>query len=98
MIQHIVLYKFEGISSGTLAQIKNKFEQCKAELSGIKELHFGENVSLKKHLDHGFNYALFMVFENVDVIKTYNELQAHKDAQTLMADYQNGVLVFDIEC
>lgn len=99
MIKHVVLYKFKDtISQEILNEIIEKFEHCKNSLDGIVSIDFGENCSLKKHLDHGFNYGLFMTFENVDVIKKYNELEEHKKAQALMSEYQEDVLVFDVEC
>lgn len=99
MIKHIVLYKFKDtISKNTINDIFEKFNHCKSILKGIMDIQFGDNCSLKKHLDHGFNYGLFMTFENREVIKEYNELEEHKEAQAIMKEYQEDVLVFDIEC
>ena len=99
LIKHIVLYKFKDtISQDIIKHIVEKFESCKNQLEGITEIEFGENCSLKKHLDHGFNYGLFMTFEDVEVIKKYNELEEHKKVQEMMSQYQKDLLVFDIEC
>ena len=85
MIKHVVLYKFKDtISQDTINDIIETFNNCKS--------------SLKKHLDHGFNYGLFMTFENTEVVKRYNELEDHKKAQAIMQEYQEDLLVFDIEC
>ena len=98
MIKHVVLYKFKDtISQDTINDIIEKFNNCKS-LEGIIEIQFGDNCSLKKHLDHGFNYGLFMTFENTEVVKRYNELEDHKKAQAIMQEYQEDLLVFDIEC
>ena len=67
-------------------------------MNGIISIDFGKNCSLKTHLDHGFNYGLFMIFENKETIKVYNELEEHKKAQEIMNEYQRDLLVFDIEC
>ena len=97
MIKHIVLYKFKDtIIKEVFEEILINFNECKNKLNGITSLQFGKNVSLKKHLNHGFNYGLFMEFENEDVIKSYNNLDTHKKAQETMAQYQEDVLVFDI--
>ncbi len=39
-----------------------------------------------------------MTFENAEVVKKYNELEEHKKAQEIMKEYQEDLLVFDIEC
>jgi len=99
LIKHIVLYKFkETISQDIINDILEKFNNCKNTLDGIIDIQFGDNCSLKKHLNHGFNYGLFMTFEDIEVIKKYNELEEHKKAQEIMKEYQEDVLVFDIEC
>ena len=99
MVKHIVLYKFnDSITQDIIGKIIQKFNECKSILEGIIEIEFGENCSLKKHLNHGFNYGLFITFENIEVIKKYNELNEHKEAQEIMSKYQEDVLVFDIEC
>lgn len=99
MIKHVVLYKFKDtISSDIISDIIEKFNDCKEKLDGIIDINFSDNCSLKKHLNHGFNYGLFMTFENKEVIKRYNELDEHKKAQEIMSKYQEDLLVFDIEC
>lgn len=99
MIKHVVLYKFsDTISADVINDIIKKFNCCKEKLDGIIEINFGYNCSLKKHFDHGFNYGLFMTFENKETIIKYNELDEHKKAQEIMSKYQEDLLVFDIEC
>ncbi len=99
MIKHVVLFKFKDtISQDTIQNIKEKFNNCKNNLDGIIDMEFGDNCSLKKHLNHGFNYGLFMTFKDNEVVKIYNDFEEHKKAQEIMKEYQEDLLVFDIEC
>ncbi len=51
MIKHVVLYKFKDtISQDTINDIIEKFNNCKS-LEGIIDIQFGDNCSLKKHLN-----------------------------------------------
>lgn len=100
MIKHVVLYKFKSsISQDEIEKIISNFDKCKEILGAdnLIEVQFGKNCSLKKELDNGFNYGLFMTFKDEDVIKEYNKLEFHKNAQEIMKPYQEKLLVFDIE-
>lgn len=97
MIKHILLFKFkENTPAGEIKKIIDKFYECKNKVAGFKDIEYGENISEKKHLSRGFNYAVIMSFTDKATIEEYNKLDEHRDARELQKPYLEDILVFDI--
>lgn len=98
MICHILLFKFNaGASPMAIDSMIDRFIECKEKLSGITEVKYGENVSSKKHLSHGFTYGVIMYFKSWQDIGEYNVSEGHKNVLESQKGLVNDVLVFDVE-
>lgn len=96
MIQHIVLFKFEGAATpGQIVDARDALVAMKKQIPEIQEIHFGPNLGPSVN---EFSHVLIVSCADMGAVKRYLEHPVHRQTiDQYLAPIREARLAADIE-
>ncbi len=95
VLRHVVLFKFkDDAKPEQVKEVEEKFRALKSQISEIKDLEWGTNVS-PENLNQGFTHCFFVTFADGKARDVYLTHAAHKEFVGVLKPVLDKVLVVD---
>ena len=94
-LYHVVSFKFkDSVTKEKIKEVEDAFQGLKKQISGIKKLSWGTNVSPEKH-DKGFTHGFVLTFKSDKDRDDYLVHPDHKKFGALVGPTLDDVFVID---
>lgn len=93
-LQHVVLFSFpEDLSERDWADMQAHVRAWPEKIGGIDKLRLGESINTER--TRGYQYLLYMEFEDVPALLKYQQHPVHQDFLRWVLDRDCTPLAFD---
>jgi len=98
MLVHMVSFKLKSEANEQVRQtIVEKFQQLAPHIHGLIEMSVGRNVTVETEQIHGYDFGLYMKFEDQNSIVNYLNHEKHLKVKEYVMNYVEHAIVCDLE-